>query len=281
MLDFPCHTGKPAKASTSYSTSEDLARDESPDSIVGQDYVRSSASDIVHSVNAIDLDRAPSPSTKKGRTRISPPPLQSFTDALLDAPIEPAVVDHDIAGQHRKRRSPPVEVPAAHMNSNTRPPVLLKPSVDQVSAISGLAQPTMDGSIGGIRQSDRQFEVSFGENAIQPQTDRKLDPTKPYSILQPRPCMDDAQLPLQARSPSYKTSRASAITSRVEMSLALADVVNPIESEAESTILQAIEDRERRLRQSMPEMILPNLPLEAVTNFQEYSHELREHKEHQ
>ena len=76
---------------------------------------------------------------------------------------------------------------------------------------------------------------------------------------------------------SILTSPARNPLNRVEEKLDMATIVNPIESEAETTIMNALEARERKLRRLTAATIMPHLSEEAISNVQEYDvqHERR------
>lgn len=275
-VEFPVNRMKPAKASST--PTEKSARAESPESLVGQNYVTSSTNDLFDRGN--DLNRATPPSTKKGRPQVSPPRLRPSGDALLDVPIESVAIDSGNAGQphETKDKGRPPRAPAVDVHSNARPPATLgsghtrETSAGEVSALSGLTDPTLDDN--GIRRLQRQRGVSFGEDVTNPLANSVTGVSTNNPIHRPRPILADGpQRSQRMLSPKQKLSPTQTLPSRVEEKLALADIVSPIESEAESFILQVLENRERHVTQSLPAVILPHLPDEAVDSFEQHSRE--------
>lgn len=99
-VEFPVDTIKPAKPSSTPTAKS--ARAESPESLVGQNYLTSSTNDLFDRTN--DQNRATTPSTKKGRPQVSPPSLRPSADALLDVPIESVTIDNGNAGQSHETK---------------------------------------------------------------------------------------------------------------------------------------------------------------------------------
>ena len=129
-------------------------------------------------------------------------------------------------------------------------------STGGVSAISALTDPLSEGEEIKRPRPIRKRGVSWDMN-IAPIEHYQARLQEPSIILQP---------PVISNEESQSSSR------RLQDKLAMADIVSPIECEAETAIMKALEDRERsNMVRSTGAAILPNLPDEAVASFQEYA----------
>jgi hypothetical protein len=92
----------------------------------------------------------------------------------------------------------------------------------------------------------------------------------PQSSSKERHTLDCSPLPLR-RAKSKRPSEV--IANRIDMDHLFSEIVNPIEAEAETAILKALETREKTASFPSPMAVLPCLSDEAVENFHRHSTE--------
>ena len=247
------------------------SRVQSSNSLLGEDYVNSGRTpedNILGSYS--DDDHTTPPSIHSGLPQSSPPalhPQHHQPGTFLNSPITSV---HSYPTRSAKKGRPPL-VPVAFTSSTkaqaTQANHTRGHSTGEFSFMSALTDPLGDDDT-KLQQRGVSWDANFFDTSVD--DDQQTRPQEPFSILQPI---------LSDEPPrSINTSPAQS-SSRVEERLAMTDIVSPIESEAESAIMKALEDRERHMVGPTGGPILPNLTDEAVASFQEHAIEQQQRGE--
>ena len=241
-------------------TEKPPSRVQSSNSLFGEDFANSGPTPE----DTILDGRTTTPSIHSGRQQVSPPHVRSPPDILLNYHIASAHSTHQGGtNQGRPPRGPgaPVASTSSAKAQETQQAHHTRgESTGELSFMSAITDPLDDD---GNKQ--RQRGVSWDDENIfdiSPTGGHEARLQDPLSILQP--VLND-EPPRAIRTSSVRSFE------RIEDKLAMAAIVNPIESEAETAILKALEDRELKSLQSTAAAILPNLPYEAVERFQEHA----------
>ena len=237
-------------------------RVQSSSSLIGENYVNSGRTPENYILGSYsDDDHTTPPSIHSGFQTLSPPPLLPPPDQFQTTSVSSI---HSYPNQYLKKGRPP-RVPHAFAATNKtlpQPSHNRGQSAGELSFLSALTDPFNDDT------KLRQRGISWDANScdVSPIDNREIplredDPLA--SILQPV---------LYEEPPrSILTSPARTPSNRVDAKLDIASIVNPIESEAETAIMKALELRERSMRQSTAATIMPHLSDEAVSNMQDYN----------
>lgn len=116
------------------------------------------------------------------------------------------------------------------------------------------------------RLEERDRAVTWDDNFfdVPPVSDQEIPSLE---ILQQPVLVDEPPRSIRTLPPAAAVPKAQRKNDRDNISsYGLTDIVSPMESEAETAIMKALEDRERKLMRSS-EAVLPNLPDEALNNF--------------
>ena len=277
-----CQESKPAKTSVIGSPVDHSVRAPSPESLIGEDFL---ASGSFVPPPEEDFSHAPStriPARKTLSSSRFPPSTETLSPPISpmeSKAVRPASSYIPANNTNQTKAGRPPRAPAETANPQTRttndattaPPAMQTRGISagEYSFMSGITDP-MEESEPKIVQRPRG--VSFGEDVIE------LSPggtqEAPLKDPRPRPILtDDAQRSTRVISSPQKA--ASAIN-HVEEKLAKADIINPIESEAEKAIFRALEERDRSSTQSTAAAVLPNIPDDVVVTLQEHANELQQ-----
>lgn len=268
-----CQESKPAKISVFEPPMDHSVRAPSPDSLIGEDFLASGS--IVPAPHD-DFSNVPSIRIP-ARKSLSSPGVPPSTEPL-SPPISPLASKAVNTNQTKAGRPP--RAPAGDVNSHTNTtkdaatglPLAHTRGISagEYSSMSGLSDPTLEES--EMKLPQRPRGVSFGEEVVE------LSPGSTHEVQLKDPkhrhtLTDDTQRSTRLISSPQKAANPTA---RVEEKLAKADIVNPIESEAEKAIIRALEERDRNTTHSTASGVLPNLPDDVVVSFQEHSNEVQQ-----
>lgn len=236
-------------------------RVQSSSSLIGENYVNSGRTPENYILGSYsDDDHTTPPSIHSGFKTLSPPPLLPPQDPFLTTSVSSI---HSYPNQNFKKGRPP-RAPLAVAATNkglSQASHNRGQSAGELSFMSALTDPFNDDT------KLRQRGISWDANScdVSPTDNRELplrDEDPLASILQPV---------LYEEPPrSILTSPARTPSNRDNDKLDMASIVNPIESEAETAIMKALELRERSMRQSTAASVMPHLSDEAVSNMQNY-----------
>jgi hypothetical protein len=125
--------------------------------------------------------------------------------------------------------------------------------------MSALTDPFNDDA--KLRQRGISWDANFYDVSPNGEHDTLLHGDPPPSIFQPI---------LTDEPPRSILTSPVRPTNRVKDKLDVSDLINPIESEAETAIMKALEGRERNNTRPTTAAVLPNLTDEAVASFQDH-----------
>jgi hypothetical protein len=254
---FLSPTGKPPPQVQSYNSLLD-----------GEDYANSGAGTadnyIIGSYSDDDQETTP-PSIHSDLPQSSPPPLiQAPPDIFVNTSVS---YPSQTTKKGRPPRRPVAFTPSTKVQT-TQTEHTRGQSTGEFSFISALTDPLGD-------DAKLQRGVSWDEGNIfniSVDDDQQARLQEPF--FTPLPPIINGEPPRSIhRSPGAQSAN------RVEDKLAMTDIVGPIESEAETAIMKALEDRERNMVRPTAATILPNLTDEAITGFQEYDIEQQQQGE--
>lgn len=205
-----------------------------------------------------DDDHTTPPSVCSGLQRLSPPPLRPPSDPFVTTSVSSV---QSYPNQGAKKGRPPRAPVAFTSNSKTQtqPNHNRGHSTGELSFMSALTDPFNDDA--KLRQRGNSWDANFYDVSPTGDHDVLLQADPPPSIFQP--ILTDEPPRSILTSPVRPINRAKD-------KLDVSDLINPMESEAETAIMKALEGRERNNTRPTTAAVLPNLTDEAVASFQDH-----------